>query len=373
MKRLILKSVTIFIILESISYSESNFSFHSHSFHLFSNPSLLVMQKGVPISTSFIIPSHKDRVEGKAAFSINYKNKAFALGYENSESVKNKLVAAYSLNNNFFYFGSSFSVLFDSHNYPELLLDAAGTFNVCNKQYISFILNNFVVNDSIKNSIYPQIGVSYFGAFPKIYRYLGFDFTYFCRLRSYKKKDIENVARVIVTGSVIESPLINYSIGYEVCDNNYQQLIIANAGLQIRIDEITAGLLCGIDYDPKKAKYKIKTSINFNPLNSDYKPSTIDILVKEGDEQNPGVYVSMKCSNLNNKIKNWVLVFSNFPLENGKILKSFSGGNIPPSTVYWDLRDQNGDTIDHKSIYIKAVISDRKNNISSTPWIVFNP
>lgn len=381
MKRLSINFFCCILLLKIFVFGgllDNYFSYNSHSFYLFSNPSLLGNQKGLPLSTAILIPSNNDKLEGKGAISFIFDNNAFSVGYERNESIKNRIITGYSLKRDFFLFGSSFSFLFEPESKLDLVVDAATTFKLDKDRYISLIFNNLIGTDTIQKLLIPKVSISFFGGFPKIEKYLGFETTLYSLIYNIKKIKIDEGGKIAITGTILKTPMIHYSSGFEIFGNKEKlnKLIQGLIGVQITINELSTGLSCGISYDINKSDYKLALTLDCNPVKNEQKnPPSVNIKIMKGTKENTGLYVSINCSDAtkSSSIKKWILIFSTLPSKEGKIVKSFSGGNIPPSTVFWDLRDYQGKYIDQQCTYIRAVISDYRNNISTTPWIVFDP
>jgi len=371
---IIISKVVLFADIE-----QSNFTYHSHSLHLFSNPSIIATQHGVPFSAAFFIPSAEEMLEAAAAISFLIDNNAFAVGYERNELLKNRFISGYSFKKEFFYFGSSFSFLIDSTKDPDLLLDVSSTIKLPQSRYISLVLKNIIATEKIRRSIPPQISLSFFGGIPGIEKILGFDFGYYCKIDYLNKEKISHGAKFNIVSTFLKSPMMYYSTGYDFNreeNGKINQILFGDIGLQMRINEILSGLSYGVKYDINNSDYKMHLQVNFNPaFFQNNNKSQINLKVIKGSEKNPGIYVSFDYSdfNKNSTVKNWILVFSTLPSNEGEIIKSFSGGNLPPSSIYWNFKDVTGKYFDQEVIYIRGIITDTYNNLAVTPWITFNP
>lgn len=383
MKRLLSVCFFYIIIFKVTLYCDlfqSNYTFHSNSLHLFSNPSILTFQRGIPVSAVFFIPTFRNRFEGAAAVNLLLDKNAFAIGYERCETVNNRIISGFSFIKEIISVGSSFSFLFNNIKEPDLLIDAACTFKLPQSRYISLILNNIISTEKIKNEKNPKAGISFFGAFPGLKKAaLGFDLSYYCNMYDLRKTKIDHGGKLNIIGSFLKYPMIFYSAGGNLYRDKYGKInqdLIASLGLQLRINEASASLSYGFEYKKVDPDYKMHITIDYNPIafRHSIKPS-LELRVVNGNEIVPGVYVSFDCSELNmsSGIKNWVLVFCTLPSKNGEIIKSFSGGNMPPSTVYWDYRDVSGKYYDSEVFYIRAIITDNNSNLAVTPWIKHNP
>jgi len=370
------------IISKVITYADfeqSNLTFHSHSLHLFSNPSILADQRGIPFSAAFFIPSDEEMFEAAATIGFILDKNAFAIGYERNEIFKNRIISGYSLKKEFFYFGPSFSFLIDSEKDPNLLLDVSSTIKFSQSRYISLVANNIISTVKIRKLMPPKGVLSFFGGIPGIEKFLGFDLIYYCNINKLSEGKIDHGTKLNIIGTFLKSPMIFYSTGYGL-DREESGIInhffCGNICLQLRINEISTGLLYGLKYDINNSDYKMQMQVNFNPTVFQYKQkSQINLNIIKGSKKNPGIYVSFDYSDLNKRsvVKNWVLVFSTLPSNEGKIIKSFSGGNLPPSSIHWNLRDVSGKYYDQEVIYIRGIITDTENNFSVTPWVTFDP
>lgn len=382
MKRLLVKIISIVFLINNCLYSnlfQSNYSIQTHSFFLFSNPSLLVDQTGIPISTSLKIHNGTDNVYFKAALIKLYLNNAFSIGYENDSSIKNSIVTGYAFKKEFFNFGSSFSFLLDAHSAPGLVLDVATTIKTRKANSYSLIFDNILSTDTLYKIINPKITLSSFGPFPGIGKYLGYEISYFSTIFEYENLLLGHGGNFLLCITIPVNPLIYVTGGYQILSNKIKELeqnISLKFGMQIDINELSTGLEYSCEYDINKSGYRMHLSLNFNPtLHARKQVPEIDVKVIPGSELNPGLYVAIRCLDFgrDTKLKKWILVFSTKPSTDGSVIKSFSGGNIPPSTIYWDLRDSKGKYHDSEIIYLRAVLTDDQNNITSTPWIPFDP
>lgn len=382
MKRLLSICFCYIIIFKVTLYSDlfqSNYTYHSNSLHLFSNPSILTFQQGIPVSAVFFIPTYQNRFEGAAAVNFLLDKNAFAIGYERGETVNNRIISGFSFIKEIFSVGSSFSFLFDNIKEPDLLIDAACTFKLPQSRYISLIFNNIISTGKDQNEINPKGGISFFGDFPGIKKAaLGFDLGYYCNMYDLRKTKIDHGGKLCITGSFLKTPMLFYSAGANLYRDKYgktNQDLIATLGFQLRINEASASLSYGVEYKKIDSDYKMHISIDYNPtaFRHSLRPS-LDLKIVDGNGIVPGVYVSFDCSKLNmySGIKNWVLVFCTLPSNNGEIIKSFSGGNMPPSTVYWDYRDVAGKYYDREIVYVRAILTDNNSNLAVTPWIKHN-
>lgn len=382
MKKFLSVCFCYIIISKVITYADveqSNLTYHSHSLHLFSNPSIIADQQGAPLSAAFFIPSDEEMFEAAAAISFILDKNAFALGYERNEIFKNRIISGYSLKKELFYFGSSFSFLIDSSKDPNLLLDVSSTIKFSQSRYISLVFNNIISTDKIRKLMPPKGVLSFFGGVPGIENVLGFDLSYYCNIEKLSKGIIDHGAKLNIVGTFLKSPMMFYSAGYGLDkkeDFNITHNLSGELGLQLRINEIITGLSYGVKYDINNSDYKMHIQLNFNPtiFQQNQKPE-IKLKIIKGSEKNPGIYVSFDYSDFNQRsvVKNWVLVFSTLPSNEGEIIKSFSGGNLPPSSIHWNFKDASGKYHDHEVIYIRGIITYTDNNFSVTPWITFDP
>lgn len=382
MKRILSVCFCFIIISKVILYADfeqSNFTYHSHSLHLFSNPSIIGTQHGVPFSVVFFIPSAEEKLETAAAISFILEKNAFSIGYERNELLKNRIISGYSFKKELFYFGSSFSFLIDSAKDPDLLLDVSSTIKLPRSRFISLVFNNIIATEKIRRSMPTKGSLSFFGGFPGIEKTLGFDFSYYCNIFDLGKGKINHGSKLNIVGTFLKSPMMFYSTGYDFHrgkNGKINQLFCGDLGLQLKINEISAGLSYGVKYDLNNSDYKMHLQMNFNPTIFQYiHKSQIDLKLIKGSEKNTGVYVSFDYSDLkkSSSVKNWVLVFSTLPSSEGKIVKSFSGGNLPPSSIYWNFKGVSGKYYDQEVMYIRGIITDVHNNLAITPWITFDP
>ena len=164
MKRI---SVTgIFLLIYSvISYCDpfdGNYNQYGLPFLVFNDPSLIVAQKGTPAAVQVSYLSPQNYLEYKGAVLFPFGKNAFALGYVNGENPDHRVVTAYSIQQRFFLFGTSFSVVFAPVS-PSLTEDAAISLDCLKTDiYLWFIIILFTVQiqlliDTVRKLEYLQV------------------------------------------------------------------------------------------------------------------------------------------------------------------------------------------------------------------------
>lgn len=358
--------------LSSAPFHES-FNFYSNPLALYFNPSLSVEQKGIPFCTYLGFSPDSNSFEIQSCFTIPFSNNSFSVGYNRDEFLFNKFLASYSLKHEFFYFGTVFTVGLDYLKTLFFGLDGSVSFKIYDNSFISLNVKNLIFSDKVLNGIYPGFSVSTSGGVPRLSEFFGYDFSY--RGTYYKdgKKKIGSGGKFSILGKIISNPLIQYSLGFDFSEDDLYRVhknLQGGIGTVLKINESAAGIFFGYQYDLFLKKSTISTNIYFNPTlyKNKYKPE-FGLKWKCAEDGN-GIYVSISDENKkeNGAIKNWAMVFSSLPTSNGILLRSFSGGNNPPSTVYWDRKDSKGIVSDEEDVYVRIVISDKENNIYSSAW-----
>jgi hypothetical protein len=197
-----------------------------------------------------------------------------------------------------------------------------------------------------------------------------------CILDSMEKSPIEG--KIDFLGSIGNRSLFIYSVGYE---GLFSEKILSNTvnfgiGSLASILESGVGLFFGYGYNLNKKSNTIECNINYNPYQyRDIDAPYVSMNVKCSDIGQNGYYFSLRCNDKSNGsgIKSWTLLISDVPSKNGKIIKIFSGGISVPSSVYWNLKNNIGISVETFTTYSRFICVDNSNNIGYTDWITLNP
>jgi hypothetical protein len=342
---------------------------------LFSHCALIPLQKFYPSSCEISFYSGNKNIDFRYASLFLFGKKGFAIGYRKLLNGGNIVSTAYGLKQENFNFGAGFNIFFNK-GAPYLLVNVSSAAELHEKNRI--VVSGINIGNLSKESIYPEVKIENAG-------YL------------FKKKNIVYNAEVnhvfndavflgqssgmsfYLKSKLYDQPGFFYSLGYEL---QYEKMTnihhIAGTGLGVvaSFSEKATGLYFGYSYDFFSKESKIQCKLHYNPFEyTDIMAPNPIVNVSCGSGTKTGFFVSVQCTDNEggSGIKSWTLVFTDKPGKNGNIYKVFSGGNIVPSTVYWDLRDKTGNVLDTVSFYTRIVVIDNKKNAGYSPWIFLKP
>lgn len=357
---------------------ESEFNFYGLPYLIFTNPALLSTQDGNPSGVQFYYNTSEKEFGFKGASILTFKDNSFSLGYVSGSDPRHRVYSAYSYRYRIFHFGSSYSVSFFPDD-PSLTVDFGAAVNVSGR-FISLTGNNLIGTDSILSRFNRKVSLSACGVFPYLH-FLGFDCAYYMNFFDEKEKVPFHGGRLLLAGKGPTFFPVQVSLGIDVFsdkDRIIREKVSGSLGFFIKIGEMGTGIFSGAHYDLSNMDKGFYGCIFFNPtLFYDRTPPVIDLEIYSSEEQKEkkGIYLKIICyeKGESSGIKNWTVVFSTLPSKEGEIIKTFSGGNLPPSTVYWDRKDSSGRFLENEKCYVRIVVYDRNNNVSVTPWKVIDP
>lgn len=352
---------------------ETDFNYFGQPYLLFTNSSLLSTQTGNPVAVQFLYDTEEKLMEYKGAAVLTFRNNAFSLGYIRGEEPDNRVYSAYSFNYKGLNLGTSYAVSFGPSD-PSLTVDIAAAVKIFDSRYVSIGANNILGTDTILNKFNRKASISVCGPFPHS-SLVGYDCSYYMNFYEQKKGKPSHGGRLFVSGKTHGFTSVHYSLGLNLYSDRYDVLhekIECGLGFLLRISEVGAGILSGLHYDISTGGKGFYGNFFFNPtLFYDRDPPLIGLDLYNGSEMaKKGLYLKISCNDreISSGIKNWTIVFSTVPSREGSIIKSFSGGNIPPSTIFWDRRDVSGNLYTDKSCFVRLIVTDNNNNVGSTPW-----
>ena len=71
-------------------------------------------------------------------------------------------------------------------------------------------------------------------------------------------------------------------------------------------------------------------------------------------------------SNRDVKTKRWTLIVKKDLTSKDNVIRTFSGGDLPPSSILWDGRNTNGQLVDDGTYYIQLFIVDTIDRVVSS-------
>ena len=375
MRKKIALVYSMYVVFSTLYAETYNLSHLSRPFILFSNPSLMTEQSEMISAIKLSHDVSGELNEVQTAVIVPFQKNSFSAGYVRSDYPLNRVVAGYSLHQNNLLFGTSFSVFYGPID-PELTVDAALSLKVFGSRYVSLIFRNILGTDSILKICNPEASVAISGLFPSIKNH-GFDISYTAGIHDRQCTEIEQEAQFSLYGHFFESVSLHYSAGLYIVSNEqrvFHERFEAGTGVTFKLKKVAMGLFFEGVYGLQTKNSELRGSIQLTPFQRKRCTQDIDIKVTCG-ESKPGVYVTFlrRDNRESSSIKNWVLVISSSPSKDGKIVKTFSGGNILPSTIYWDYRDIGGKVQDYEKVYVRLVITDGNDNIYYAPWETVYP
>ncbi len=349
------------------------------AFLLYSDPSLICKQVGRPIGGNFYYNYLNNSYSFILGFSESFKKGAFSLAYSNnSDESFHKASTAFSSYYKKFSFGSSFHFLFSSDQ-PLFSLDAGLSFHLGDYLYSGFVFKNIVATDT-SYSLMREAIVTNGGRIP-LFKKLYYSFQgMFCfiDISHIKNKEFKYGGTLSIEKYFFNSPSISlYTRGtfFSTPDKEIEWDVEPVLGIHNSIKMFSFGIYAGYLISHLNKNSRLSFNFYINPsikkkipsLSCEIKLSSPKLTFDLGSN-NIIVNIDGVFSNKDARIKRWSLMISKEVQNRIIIVRTFSGGNVPPSSIVFDGRNTQDNLIMSGTYFIQLVIVDTLNRVISSTY-----
>ncbi len=345
-------------------------------FLIFYNPSLICKQTGMPVGGNFLYNNNLGENSFILGFSETFSSSGVSLCYSNGEYEDiNKISTAFSTFYKNLSFGSSFHFLFSSYE-PVFTFDAGLSYHFKDKRYAGAVFRNIFLTDTLY-SLAPEAVICAGGNIPWVDR-LSFDFQAIVQLIDIKERELAYGGDLSIQKFFFKGPFLSVYTRGKVLYNTEDTLewaVEPVLGFHHAFERFSFGIYSGYKVFYKEDKNKISLSFYVNPLNSKKKKDlSCEIhlsktkLILDGDNDNILISINGVFSNKKVTVKRWNLLVTKE--KNSKIdaVKTYSGGNIPPSSIVFDGRNVKGELLNSGTYYIQLILIDSLNRVVSSSY-----
>ena len=373
MKNKLLLNILICLFFSSFFYfNKTNAIENSYTAPLLilNNPSLMLFQNGFPIGLQIKNVSldtvNVSTVDFSAGFIYPFENKAISLGCLFNHANTYVLSTGFAQKVFISSVGAALKVeSFNSKVYPNF--DISYSLFINKKLWLNSNIKNIITEYSSKTQ-FPEINVSMNGDlnnFKFILEYVGIFYEY------YRHKPLNGLSMGI-SYEIFKNDLLYTSIQNDIYQNKEKEIITAlniSFGIKFKAGTFLNGLLTGYQHNIKSSKGSIVNNLLINPICFKDNTSPICVLTYKCEQNVDNKLIfNIKCIENEGFIKKWSLIITDYDNKE-KIIKSFSGGNIPPEIIYWDYKDSFENVINKNILTAQIIVSDDSNNYSSSPII----
>lgn len=347
-------------------------------FIIINNPSLLCMQKGTPIGLSCIYNNERNEYDFECGFAQIMGKSAFSFMYDkNTQDTFNTISTAFSTAYKKLFYGTTFNFIFNNSD-PFFDFDIGFSYNFKETYYLELIGKNIF-------SIYDTPGsdgrffvVGGGGSVPKVDR-LFFNIQALCFINDIKDRDISIGGDAHIHKLFFKNPsfglYVRGNFVYDYFDRITEWFSEAHIGYHHTIKKISFGIYGGYRYSSDSRKNSIIVSLSSNFIDNRGKNDLFysldlntDFITPNGDAILEEVIVSIKgrLYSKDVKIKRWNIIISEYLKGEEKIVRSISGGSIPPSSIVWDGRNGEGNIVRNGTYTITLIIVDTQKRVFSS-------
>lgn len=381
-KNIIKYLFSLLFLFYKFSYSsplEIGNNVYGQPFLIYNNPSLICKQIGVPIGTSLYYNTSSKEYNLITGFIEKFSNSGFSLCYvKRNYKYFDKLSTAFSTLYKKISFGSSFHFIF-SDSKALFTMDLGGSYHFKERRYISTIFKNVFNVDTTNDILSRELIISTGGDFPWLKK---MDYTVqgIIDIYDYDIKECGYGGNINIHKFFFNNPSLSvYSNGkvFYTREKIKEWAIEVIAGYHHIFNTFLFGIYAGFEYPSEIKNSRLSFSFYVNPLYKKERPSlsceiqlTSSKLTPNGDGINDNIIIDIKgiFSSKNIKAKRWSLFISKDRLSESDVLRTFSGGNIPPSSLLWDGRDNKGELLKNGAYYIRLILIDTLNRVVSSSY-----
>jgi hypothetical protein len=283
-------------------------------------------------------------------------------------------------------FGASFNFIFQKKEpQPLFVADGGARLYFKDEKYIGINFRNLFFSDTTTNVNYRGVTMSTGGDFHwikhlyynaqvnfNIYNFVNFD---------YWNYEYGYGGKVNVEKYFFDNPSFSFLFHSEIQYNNEKQIEwnIANSfGFHYSFNKFAIGIYGGYIYFHNPQRTHIASSIYINPLYIKQVPMLscnislfLPYFTPNGDGEADNAIIHFKGCFSNKKVrtKKWTVLVSKGNTSESEIIKIFTGGNIPPSTLLWNGRDSKGDLVQEGEYYVHLILIDTMDRIVRSNYI----
>lgn len=350
---------------------------YGNPFLLHFNPSLISRQSGGPFGTSFYYNAPEKQYTLSAGFIETFKQSGFSLCYvRKNHDYFNKISTAFSSQYKDISFGATFHFVF-SGSEPLFTMDAGGSYYFTERKYIGIVVKNIFDVDTSNELLPRELRISTGGDIPGVDR-MYYTAEAITTLYSFKDREVGGGGDVNIHKFFFRNPSLSIFSRGMVFYNREKEVVWAveaAAGYHHFFNRFAFGVYAGYEYPGSVEESRISFCAYFNPHYKKNRPKltcTIKLssaeITPNGDDINDKVIIDIDgvFSNREVKTKRWTVVVKKDLTARDTIIRSFSGGDIPPSSILWDGRDTNGHIMEEGTYYIQLFIVDTIDRVVSS-------
>ena len=342
-------------------------------FAVFYNPSLIYDNSGVSfgVDTRY---AGKNNHDVRAALTIPVVNSvnvgsAFSVGMLYDSYDNYQISTGFGTYFKYFKLGASFDIIsrekIDSGNDEKLGLcvNLALAADIMERRTVSFVFHNVLVDERNERNVHGlTLG---FGGILNPNLLLNTRVTGYIDKGAARRTEGGASLNFYIPQFILKNNIdysMNASTGFDII-HYYQgrktnNKFFMNIGVALFKKPTLAAALIGVD---KNSSY---IAFLYNSNNAEYNENIYSNL-KLTESDNGQQFFHLEYGS--GKIESWVLSLEE---GSGRIVRTFSGGNVIPSVIEWDGLNYKGDIVKDQAIRARLVIQDKRKNVRESETIV---
>jgi hypothetical protein len=302
--------------------------------------------------------------------SYSFENKAIALGYQNSNQDINILSTGFSQSMLISSFGAGLKIEISGKTLVPNI-DFSYILSINKSLSLNIIMKNIYTHYRSKN-LYPEASSYIHGELNN----MNFELGYRGIFHDYSKFKPLNSLEMLISYEFFKNQVFYTALENIIHQNKKKEIINEISifiGIKMKKGKFNNGISTGYQHEINGSKGKLVNNILINPLYYSYKrPPEFKVSQKCSQNVDNELVFNIEIVDKGEDIKNWSLIITDYEKEK-KIIKSFSGGNIPPKIIVWDFKDSFGTACVENSLKAQLLVLDKNKNYSVSPIILINP
>jgi len=340
-------------------------------FAVFYNPSLIYDDSGLSfgVDTRY---GDKDNHDVRAVFTVpviktDNTGGAFSVGMLYDSYDNYRISAGFGSYLRYFKFGASFDVTshdkIDNSDDDKLGLgvNLAVSADIMERRTVSFVFHNVLVDERDEtNSRGLTLGL---GGVLSPNLLLNSRVTGYIDKGAARRTEGGATLSFYIPQFILKNNIgysMNASAGFDIVhfyqgrktDNKF----FMNIGVSVLKKPNLCAALFGIDKD------RSYIALLYNSDKKEYDGAVYSNL--KFTESDSSMYFHLECGG---KIESWILSLEE---GSGKVVRTFSGGNVVPQTIEWDGLDYKGDAVEGQPIRARLIVKDKRKSVRESETVV---
>ena len=348
-------------------------------FLLYDAPALMSLEEGIPVGCEVRYFSRTNHAEGRIAFVKSLGMSGFSLGFlsDGSSGPTRRISGGAAHQIGRFGFGGVLNV--GVRKSAAFSFDAGVGFSAPGDWRLSLLARNIIAPDSMFHDRRRELRAAAGGPLVPNQR-IEVNSRIGIYVEDFENTDPGYGGALSVEKHFLTNPSVSFVLGVEgdvPAEGTWSAVAFGGLGWGMNIQRARANFSGVYRYDYYGRESGLGFVLRFDPVAGVDRRAPIvsielsDTLITRGRGTASGrMLVSLTCTEETggSGVRKWALVIADRPQKSARIIRSYTGGGMAPSSISWDGRDSGGTLCEPGTYYLRFVAVDRRGNVAKTHW-----